>query len=169
MRKLLFIGILLSQSAWAAHPTDLDFVQARSLPMSLTEFLLSAERLEPYALDSWINPFYLQGDFNGDGSRDTAVLIREKRTEKGGILIVHGAEDRSFVVGAGSPIGNGGDDFSWMDAWFVYVRGVVGQSAHAEEAPPTMRGDALMVIKTEAASGIIYWTGAEYAWYQQAD
>ena len=56
-----------------------------------------------------------------------------------------------------------------MDAWYVYPRGPVGRNAFDAGAPPTLNGDALMVIKTEAASGIIYWAGTAYEWYQQDD
>jgi hypothetical protein len=38
-----------------------------------------------------------------------------------------------------------------------------------ETAPPTLKGDALMVIKTESASALIYWNGRGYSWYQQGD
>ena len=55
-----------------------------------------------------------------------------------------------------------------MDAWYVYDRGKVEQGAF-EEAPPTLKGDALMVINTESASGLIYWDGDAFAWYQQGD
>jgi len=32
-----------------------------------------------------------------------------------------------------------------------------------------LKGSALYVEKSEAASAIIYWTGKEYKWYQQGD
>jgi hypothetical protein len=46
---------------------------------------------------------------------------------------------------------------------------MVWQGADRQNAPPVLRGDALMVVKLEAASAIVYWTGSEYAWYQQGD
>lgn len=44
----------------------------------------------------------------------------------------------------------------------------VGRGADGK-APPKLRGDGLMVIKTESASALIYWNGKRYAWYQQGD
>jgi hypothetical protein len=43
--------------------------------------------------------------------------------------------------------------------------------AHAagETGIPHLRGDALLVEKTEAASALIYWNGKGYAWSQQGD
>ena len=68
-----------------------------------------------------------------------------------------------IVVGAGRAIGNGGDDFSWMDAWSIETRDTRGKSA------PALRGDALLVQKLESASGLIYWDGSTYRWRQQGD
>jgi hypothetical protein len=156
-------------ASWAADPSDIDFVVASSLPSELGDYLRASTGHESYALASWLNPYYLQADFNGDGRTDIAILVREKATDRGGILIVHLGVNQHFVVGAGSSFDNGRDDFSWMDAWHTYARGVVGQGAHEAQKPPTLLGDAILVIKTEASSGLVFWTGTEYAWYQQGD
>ena len=108
------------------------------------------------------------GDFNGDGRWDTAVLIKERSSGKNGIAIYHGRSNRLIIVGAGQDWGNGSDDFPGLDAWHVFHRGPVGKGAD-RKAPPKLRGDALMVIKTESASTLIYWNGTRYAWYQQGD
>lgn len=50
----------------------------------------------------------------------------------------------------------------------IIPRGPVGQGA-AGKKPPNLRGDAIMAIKTEAASALIFWDGKRYAWYQQGD
>ena len=68
----------------------------------------------------------------------------------------------------GRDLGNGGDDFGWMDAWHVYEKGKVEQGA-SEGKPPKLKGDAIMAIKTESASGLIYWNGKKFDWYQQGD
>lgn len=169
MHKILGFWIASTAAALAAVPSDLDFVSAGSLPRALSQYLLSSSEHEAYALTDRVNPFYLQADFNGDGEMDTAVLVQEKTTGKQGILVAHIGAAEHYILGAGNPIGNGGDDFSWLDAWQVYPQGEVAKSPYVDAAPPTLRGDALLVIKLEAASGIIYWTGTEYGWYQQGD
>jgi hypothetical protein len=35
--------------------------------------------------------------------------------------------------------------------------------------PPELKGDAIMAIKTESASGLIYWNGSKFEWCQQGD
>jgi hypothetical protein len=83
------------------------------------------------------------------------------------VALLH-ASGKSFVVGAGKDVGNGGDDWSWMDKWSLTKRGPVEQGAD-EAAPPKLKGDALLVEKTESASALVYFDGKTYAWYQQGD
>jgi len=62
----------------------------------------------------------------------------------------------------------GGADFSWMNEQQVYPKGAVHRSA-VNEQPPRLRGDALVVKKLEASSGIIFWDGSAYRWYEQGN
>lgn len=168
-RRLLYAGVLASQLSWSAAPNDVGFELASSLPLEFIEYLNSTDGLDGYVLDSWLNPFYLQADFNGDGAKDIAVLLREKATKKRGILIVHGITSERFVIGAGFPIGNGGDSFSWMDAWYVRPKGPVVRGFSNDTDPPELLGDALYIQKLESSSALIYWTGTDYGWYQRSD
>ena len=157
---------LLTGVSLAAGPSDLDYVTGASLPPSAIEALAKFPQTANYTLSTRLNPYYVQGDFDGDRKTDTAVLVIEKASGKHGIVFIL---DRGIeIVGAGRTIGNGGDDLSWMDAWYVFEKDKVEQGAF-DEAPPTLKGDAVMAIKTESASGLIYWKGSGFAWYQQGD
>ena len=147
---------------------DVGFELASNLPRAFTDYLHSARGLDLYALEAQMNPFYLQGDFNGDGSTDTAIFVREKQSTKRGLLVVHGATNESYVLAAGTEFNGRGDDFSRINAWKVYPRGPVSQGASGSEPPP-LQGDGLLLEVLESASGIIYWAGDGYAWYQQGD
>lgn len=111
-----------------------------------------------YALSTRINPFFLHGDFNGDGKLDMAVLITEKKSGQQGIAFVHSNSSLPLVVGTGTTLGNGSDDFNWLDAWSLCGKQPIQQGA-SDEKPPLLRGDALLVQKLEAASALIYWDG----------
>ena len=113
------------------------------------------ERLSTqYELVQKLEPSFYVGDFNGDGKSDVALVIKEKTTAKVGIAIIDGGEGKIKIVGAGKSFGNGGDDFSWMDAWSLRHSGKV---------------DRLYVAKSEAASAVIYWDGSKYKWQQESD
>jgi hypothetical protein len=142
-----------------AHPHDIPEVINRAV----TNGLLAKE----YELSFRLNPFYLRGDFNGDGKADIAFLVKQRSTGKLGVAIIHSATDKVTVLGAGIAIGNGGDDFEWIDSWQVYSKGRAAQEARG--SVPHLRGDALLVGKSEAASALIYWNGKRYVWLQQGD
>jgi hypothetical protein len=107
-----------------------------------------------YELFQKLQPSFYVGDFNGDGTSDVALLIEQKATAKIGIAIIEGGKQQTKIVGAGKSFGNGGDDFSWMDAWSIRHLGKV---------------DRLYVAKSEAASALICWDGSKYKWQQEGD
>jgi hypothetical protein len=142
--------------------------EIRDVPDAVKRALTHGSTGKEYDLSSRMNPSYLEGDFNGDGKMDVAVLVKERATGKLGIAIVHGTTGKVTILGGGIGIGNGGDDFEWMDSWQVYSK---TRAAHAagETSVPRLRGDALLVEKSEAASALIYWNGKRYVWSQQGD
>lgn len=166
--SVICILLLISGSAFSADEADLKFETAASIPPHVLETFRKYASSKKYAFSDHLNPFFIQGDFNGDGKLDAAILLREKASKKLGIGIVHSGSASVSILGAGHDFGNGGDDFSWMDAWHAYPRTAVHQGAE-EGPPPKLKGDALMVIKTESASALVYWTGKAYVWYQQGD
>ena len=138
------------------------------LPDAVKKALTNGSTGEKHALSFRIKPSYLEGDFNGDGKMDTAVLVEERSTGKLGIAIVHGTTGKVTVLGAGIAIGNGGDDFEWMDSWKVYSKTHAARPRE-KTSVPSFRGDALLVEKSEAASALIYWNGKKYVWSQRGD
>jgi hypothetical protein len=140
----------------------------RDVPDAVKKALTNGSLGKGYDLSFRISPSYLEGDFNGDAKVDIAVLLKERSTGKLGIAIVHGTTEKVTILGAGIGIGNGGDDLEWMDSWQVYSK---TRAAHAlgETSVPRLRGDALLVEKSEAASALIYWDGKRYVWSQQGD
>jgi hypothetical protein len=142
--------------------------QVHDIPDAVESAIRNGSLPKDYDVSFHLDPFYLRGDFNGDGKIDVAVLVKQRSTGKLGIAIVHGTTGKLTILGAGSVIGNGGDDFEWMDSWQVFSK---ARAAHAEgeTSVPHLRGDALLVEKTEAASALIYWNGKRYVWLQQGD
>jgi hypothetical protein len=156
-------AIMQSESVSSPSPGAI-----RDVPDVVKRALTNGSAGKKYELSFRISPSYLEGDFNGDGKMDVAVLVKERSTGKLGITIVHGATGKVTVLGAGTAIGNGGDDFEWMDSWKVYSK-TRAANAPGENSVPRLRGDALLVEKSEAGSALIYWNGKRYVWSQQGD
>jgi hypothetical protein len=139
-----------------------------NLPEWSRQTVAEAEKGRHLVLSNRLNPFYLQGDFDGDGRLDLAALVESAKDRKAGILVLLRGRSDPIILGAGKPLGDHGDDFSWMDVWSVHPKGPVGRGA-GEPAAPRLRGDALRVEKSESASAILYWNGKAFGWYQQGD
>jgi hypothetical protein len=69
---------------------------------------------------------------------DIAVLVKERSTGKLGIAIVHGTTGKVTILRAGIGIGNGGDDFDWVDSWQVYSK-TRDANASGETSVPHLR------------------------------
>jgi hypothetical protein len=157
----------ITQSDTTKSATPDATAQLHDIPEVINRAITNGFLAKDYELSFRVNPFYLRGDFIGDGKADIAILVKQRSTGKLGIAIINGATDKVTVVGAGNAIGDGGDDFEWMDTWQVYFKGRAIQEA--EGSVPHLRGDALLVGKSEAASSLIYWNGKRYVWFQLGD
>ena len=142
--------------------------QLYNVPEIIERAISKGPLAKDYEVSFHLNPFYLRGDFNGDGEVDVAVLVKQRSTGKLGIAIIRGGTSKVAILGAGAHVGNGGDDFDWMDNWQVYPKGRLAQRT-GETSVPRFHGEALLVGKSEAASGLIYWDVKRYVWFQQGD
>lgn len=110
-----------------------------------------------------IDPFYLRGDFDGNGKADYAVLIR--KGERQGIAVcLSGA--RPTLLGANNSFH--GMTHLNFEAWQIHPRARGVEKGVGEGTPPSLRADAIL-LEWESASGLIYWNGRKFVWYQQGD
>jgi hypothetical protein len=182
MKRHIEFSILLALLAMLPESSTaqkLTFPQESSIPKWVAPVFKQSGLSNRYVFSSRLNPFYQRGDFDGDGKQDIAIWIRELKSNKVGIAILNRRTEKISIIGAGNMIvdragkalwarADGGDSLDYINAWYVYEKGIVEQGV-GEGSPPMLKGDALMLIKTESASGLIYWTGKRYAWYQQGD
>ncbi len=140
-----------------------------NLPSDLAGKTEKASFRRGYAVGTWINPFYLRGDFDGDGKPDYALLVESQPDHKKGLVIWLSAlpNSKGIFIGAGTKFQET-DDWTFFDAWQVHTSKVVRQGA-SEEKPPHPRGESILIEKSESASGLLYWDGRRIRWYQQAD
>jgi len=116
-----------------------------------------------YEIRDNINPYYLEGDFNGDKKQDIAIFIVQKSTQKPGILIIHANSQEFFIAGAGKDIVGGGDDYSWLDVWKIYPELALKRG---QTESLSLKGEGLFVENYNMFNAVIYWTGKDYKiWY----
>ena len=113
---------------------------------------------------------FIVSDFNGDGWRDVAIQVKERKTNKFGIAVFHGRNHQSFqtrvlVLGAGSSIGRGGDDLHWAEVWSVATR-MNAYREIKEPVLPKLSGDVMKIERRQGRSGFIFWNGKNYIWYE---
>ena len=109
-----------------------------------------------------INPFYLSGDFDGDGKLDFAVQVI--RGGSRGILICLSTQGIPSIVGAGSSIIWPSAEEWRFDAWSV-----IPKESRAITRPPKAKNDAILLDVKETASGLLYWDGNALRWRQLTD
>jgi len=101
--------------------------QLHNIPEAVERAMAKGLLAKEYEVSFQVNPFWLSGDFNGNGNLDVAVLVKQRSTGKVGIAIIHGGMSKVAILGAGLVIGNGDDDFKWKDYWQVYPKGHVAR------------------------------------------
>ncbi len=146
----------------------LAFTAARAQTTSSNEALpsWSQERWTAFAaahdfkLSTRLTPSQLIGDFDGDGTTDVALFVEQRTTHKQGIVFIHHAQTATVVVGAGVMLGNGGDNFEWVDRWSI-------RTQRATRA--RTRIDTLLLEHESSASGIVYFLKGRYRWKQLSD
>ncbi|WP_340201629.1 hypothetical protein [Ascidiimonas sp. W6] len=128
---------------------------------------------EEYEFDNRLNPLYLETDFNGDGTIDLAIPIKQTKTDKVGFAIIHGKTNEVFIIGAGTLIKNQlSDDMIYIDIWKVN-REKVNEPGLDENGNFNKNGSLILtnpsmqVEKSDVGGGQIYWNGTEYVYFHQ--
>ena len=83
-------------------------VQIESIPVWVRNAFTEGEFDKHFEFSFHLDPWYLRGDFNGDGDADIALLIRSISDSSTGIAVCHYGQKDLHILGAGVSIGNGG-------------------------------------------------------------
>lgn len=137
----------------------------RSVPDSLWRIARERGLDSLYAIDFRVQyPPYLDGDFDGDGVADAAVLVTRRSTGKLGVAFVLRGRGRVVLVGAGTPVEGASDDFSGVAAWDSFRKGSMRNLSIPDVPREALTADALWMSKRDSTSGFVVWTGTGYRW-----
>lgn len=142
------------------------YADVESLPEAISSRI---EQLDKYTISDRINPFYLRGDFDADGRPDYAILIKERSTNKKGVVVFLSSQAKPQILGAGRPVQYGAtksDDLNF-DSWRVYGRSQTDVGTGFD--PPPGKDELILVQKNESASGFFRWSATHFIWIQQGD
>lgn len=145
--------------------------------------VFSQNRLnEKFEVKNMLKPGYLEADFNGDGIKDIAVMVQEKKNHKIGIVLIHGGTFQYLVFGAGNPMGkvefSETDNLKWMNGWKVYSDKIAYQTKFNNgeivgSYKRKLSNNAISLWALEdgepVAGGLIVWNGKKYIWIHQGE
>lgn len=122
---------------------------------------------ERYTVLYRLYPYYLRGDFSGDGKRDAAIQVQEVSSGKVGIAVFHSKKPQAistpvYILGAGKPVGSAGDDLNWVNVWGTLSKSTV--TARLGEGAPFHLGEAIHIERRDSTGGMFWWDGKKYNW-----
>jgi hypothetical protein len=158
------------EKGWCSYhyPSDKPPPSRVNLPIWVCESSYVSGLQSKYTPYTRMNPFFITGDFDGDGDTDIALWVKNNETHKVGVLILTKAGKQTFVAGAGQNTEERGADYSYIDSWTLLRKGEVLDSGYESEKVPLI-GDAIVLVKSEASAFAIYWNGRKFKFYQVSD
>lgn len=122
----------------------------------------------------------LKGDFNGDNKTDFASLVKNKKDNQIGVIIIHNTDNQDFFVfGAGKEVDNM-TDLNWIGVFKLLPKGeIVAPNFLDQETGDILEPDEnqnfkligngiFMKIEESHGGGILFWDGKNYKWYHLA-
>ncbi|UII29901.1 hypothetical protein LVD17_16510 [Fulvivirga ulvae] len=150
-------------------------VSPRLLPEWFVERYESLELDRRYELGAYLNPLFLEGDFNGDGEKDIVSTLVNSENGKLGLLIIFKSSEEYYIVGAGDGFGVAGDSFEWVDYWEIFDSKTAYETTFLDNGDVegtrevTIRNVAISIRESEGSGGLIYYDGEKFTWIHQGE
>lgn len=109
-------------------------------------------------------------DFNGDGTTDKAVYVKEVETS--GIVIIHGGLNEEVRIGFGEQFAHM-TEFDWVDYWGLVLDKETSETTFTEDGDVLGSEDvklpnpSIALGKDEVGGGLITYMNGKYVWIHQ--
>ena len=140
----------------APATAQVSFTTVGGIPLRADSALRQAGLGTRFVLSSTLNPIYEFGDFDRDGLVNVAVEVKDTGGLRCGIAITHAIDRAVRIVGAGTPVGTGGDQVA-CGSWGVEE----GWHFHRDRRFPP---DRLYATDAARQVGWLVWDGLSYRW-----
>lgn len=163
MKPLVAFLLLLSAPIFAGSPGP---QKIPAVPWRI-HTCFEPPKLGSYKIDTRINPYYLRGDFDGDGKPDFAVMIVGPNSKSTGLAVCQG-DGRSFVLGAGTtPKFSTKEDDNFLSSdWEVLTPVEFREYLYDKKAGALAKGEVIS-LNWEDGNAYIYWDGKRYCWFEE--
>ena len=151
--KSIFVGLISVVALFSNFPNP-ETATPYNAPDGLTACLKARPGLE---INASINPYYISGDFDGDGFTDIAVQVKTSKGRAQGILLCLAKRDSS-LIGAGNPL-PWKDDILPFDDWMLIRKGSKRLSIY-----PELKFDTLAWFNGDGRGVFLYWGGNKFDW-----
>jgi hypothetical protein len=135
-------------------------------PAKITSCVEGPEFRKALLVDTGTNPYYLRGDFDGDGVMDFAVAVKGIKTTRNGVLICR-SNGPHVLLGADKnytpPFSDMPDDNFVAPAWEVATRSEILELRKTNPSVPLPKGESILMI-WEDGIHYIYWDGKQFRW-----
>jgi hypothetical protein len=150
---ILQLSLGFQQTAAQAKP-QLDY----NMPDELRECIREQTNIEA---NTEINPFYLSGNFDGDGLTDFAIQINNIKNSQRGVLFCF-ASGKRILWGAGAPNKILADGNWPFDSWMLIRKGSKHLSIY-----PKIKTDVIALTIADEGGGLLYWNGSTLVWARE--
>lgn len=132
------------------------FVYESSSPRNMFKLFRASGMEVNYSIDVFSNnPYYLRGDFDGDGSEDYILNLLSRKNYNDKKIIMLTGNGKQYNVSDMEVPAN--------QAWYVHSKNIpLKENVYDTTEYPELIGDAVFIIKVEASSAMIYWDGEKF-------
>jgi len=160
IKATFMLTLFAATQCWSQSPS-------LHVPEEIRHCLTASGLRQKFEVIGALNPFYLRGDFDGDGSVEPAILIKNRSSSKEGILVCLQDGSAAKVLGASTQfhLASGSVDDLKFEDWEVRteLRAVPKPTAE-EDWLLKSRSDKILLI-WRGASGLVYWRGNQFRYY----